>query len=60
MKFTVLSSDQQDIYVGSGEFTIGQGKPHAVPQSGEVIDDVPGLIKAETAPTVRLDSMFRN
>lgn len=43
-----------------GEFTIGQGQPHAVPQSGEVIDDVPGLIKAEKAPTLSLDTMFKN
>lgn len=60
MKFNVLSSDQQGRHVGSGEFTIRQGQPHAVHQSGEVIDEVQGLMKAETAPTVSLDTMFRD
>jgi len=51
MKHCVLSTDYPDSYMGLGENTIGQAQPRAVPQGGEVINDVQGLLEAGPEPT---------
>lgn len=54
MKQSVLSTDCPDSYMGFGWFTGRQVQPHPVPQSGDVTDDVQGILRAGAAPTGKL------